>query len=322
MRKPLFICPLLVLMFLISTPDAFPAEGPLFISNSHPLFLSVGTPPFLSARPEDSFAAHLNYSSTYLIKSSEEWDAEIDLETMLLEFRFTKVVLSGTEISFTIPLISYNSGVLDGFLDWYHDALGFSDYGRSERPLNEFLFRVSHKGEVVIEGESGRLGFGDVQVGIKQPILKGDPYLSLYGYIELPTGDAEHGYGNEDVDWGLLLLIDKDLSRAFTLYLNAGMVFVKSYTAQEEIDLSDYPYAALGLEWVYSESLSANAQVSFQGSPYDTGIREIDGTASILSLAGRYAFTKHASLELSFSEDLNTAGAPDFMIETSYRYTF
>jgi hypothetical protein len=309
-------------VLLFSTLGVEAAGGPLHITDSHPLFLGVGSPSLVQAKPDDSFLLNLNYSSTFLKGQSRDWTADIDLETFLLEFTASKVVMGSTEISLKVPFISYNSGFLDGFLESYHNTFGFSDYGRSQRPENEFLFRISHEGKTVIEGRSGEIAPGDIRLAVKQPLLSGDPFVSLYGFVELPTGNADRGYGSGSLNEGVLLLMDKNLGESFRAYLNAGYVFTGSYRAREKIDLSDYPFAALGLEWKYSENLSVHGQWSVQGSPYNTGIRELDGIASILSFGGKYSVASRSDIELYFSEDVNTAGAPDFMIGLAYEYMF
>ncbi len=44
---------------------------------------------------------------------------------------------------------------MDDLLRSYHNAFGFPDYGRSNRPDNEFLYEVSRNAVLVIKGESG-----------------------------------------------------------------------------------------------------------------------------------------------------------------------
>lgn len=313
-----FLTVVSLLLLLCSEGHAWP----LSVRSSHPLFLSIGGTPMISALPEDSFALSINYSSTYLVKSSDEWSTEIDLETTLLDFAFAKRLTDRSEIRVTVPVISYNSGVLDGFLSGYHDTFGFPDYGRNQRPKNDFVFRVSHNGRTVIEGVPGEFSIGDIQLGMKQTLLSGDTVISLYGYVEMPSGDADRGYGNGDWDWGILILADGEWGHSFKGYFNGGYIFVKRYRAAEEIDLHGYPYGAIDLEWLYSKDLSAHVQCSLQGSPYDLGIGETDRVASVVSFGGKYVLSRGISLELSFSEDINTAGAPDFMAVLSVIYNY
>ncbi|VAX32128.1 hypothetical protein MNBD_NITROSPIRAE02-216 [hydrothermal vent metagenome] len=299
-------------------------EGPLNIRNSFPLFLAIGNPSIISAEGEDSVDLNLMYSSTYLVNTSGEWTFNLDLEAAIIDFQIKRLFWGDSvEVSLDIPVLSFNSGFLDGFLEFYHSALGFPDYGRSNRPPNDFLFEVTHNGRTVVAGKSGEIALGDIKVGVKKALYVKDPYISIYGSIEFPTGEPESGYGNGALDTSVALLVNKGIGDSIMTYFNAGAVFTDSFRGEETIDLEDYLYGAAGVEWLYSNTLSLNTQFFVQGSPFrNTGIRAIDEVATILSFGGRYRINPEKSLEFSFSEDTNTAGAPDFMVGFGYRYKF
>jgi hypothetical protein len=287
------------------------------------MFLGIGNPMIESARVDQSFDMFLTYSSTYHVDRSSDWSVGIDLETLIIDMRFKKVIDDKLELSLEVPVISHNAGFMDGFLEWYHDSFGFDDYGRSDRRNDDFLFKIRHNGNPVVEGEPGELAFGDVRIGGKGILYANDPIISLNGFIDIPTGDADRGYGNGSYDWGFSLLIDKTLGESFMVYTNVGYVVTDTYDAKEDIDMKDFMFGGLGAEWMYSPNVSLYAQLYVQGSAYeDIGVREIDDSVSILSFGGKYRMRKNLTLEFSFSEDPNTAGAPDFMVGfgTSYKY--
>ncbi len=296
-------------------------EGPLDVRNSLPVFLTLGSPVMLSAEGEDSIGLDFTYSSTYIVAASAEWSFGLDLEAAVADIRLRRLVWGDSlELGIDIPVLSFNSGFLDGFLESYHDAFGFPDYGRSRRPRNDFLFEVSRSGDTVVAGDSGGIALGDVRVGLKKTIYGRDPLVSIYGSVELPTGDPHGGYGSGALDAGAALLVNKRIGDRVMTYFNAGAVFTGGLKAEENLDLNDYLYGGAAIEWLCSERLSLNAQLFAQGSPFgDTGIRAVDEVSTILSLGGRYR-TGRGALEFSFSEDTNTAGAPDFMLGFGYSY--
>ena len=104
---------------------------------------------------------------------------------------------------------------------------------------------------------------------------------------------------------------------------NLGIVFTDKYRGRENIDLRDYLFGGLGIEWMYTRNLSLYTQFFIQDTPFDkTGIREMDEPGSILSFGAKYLVSRDFALELSFSEDPNTAGAPDFMVSLGSSYKF
>jgi len=301
---------------------AYAFDGPLQVRNQFPLFLQADTPFPDTAAIEDSIFAGISYSSVYLVKESADWSIGLDMEIAELSLRVKKAVGNFLEIGLELPVLSFDSGFLDSFLNGYHDAFGFPDYGRSSRPDNAFLFDVKRKGIVVISGQGGRIGIGDVRLTLKAPLLRGDPAISLRADLEFPTGDADAGYGNGSFDTGLAFLADKRLGEYFMSYLCAGAVSPGKFRGREKIDLRTFLYAGGAVEAAVTKKLGLIAQVFIQGSPLpETGIPQVDRTAVLLSLGGRYRFGGD-SLEVSLTEDPNTSGAPDFTANLSYKKKF
>jgi hypothetical protein len=316
---------LLTLLFLITlfpVSNAFTFEGPLQVKNQLPLFMYVNAPYLEAARIENSFSASFSYSSIYMVRESTEWHVGLDMEVTELNLRLKKNIKDFLEVGVDMPIASYNSGFMDGFLHSYHEAFGFPDYGRSNRPDNEFLYNVKRNGAPVVDGRGGRITIGDIRLSLKKPILYGDPAISIKGDLEFPTGDAKDGYGNGSIDAGIAMLFDKKLSEKIKTYFNIGAVFPGDLKGQETVELKEYIYGGAGIEAYLLNNLSLLGQVFFQNSPYPkTDIPAVDRTAVLLSFGGRYLFGKN-SFELSLTEDPNTSGAPDFTLNFSYKRNF
>jgi len=211
---------------------------------------------------------------------------------------------------------------MDGFLNSYHDAFGFPDYGRSNRPDNEFLYEVRRNRDLVVKGKNGHIGIGDIRLTLKKPLLNSDPAISIKGDIELPTGDAKAGYGNGSIDAGIAVLMDKKLSEYFKSYLNIGAVFPGNLRGHEEITLREFLYGGAAIEASFWKNISLIVQVFVQGSPFPkTDISSVDRLAVLLSLGGRYS-SGNNNFEFSLTEDPNTSGAPDFTLNFSFKRIF
>ncbi len=306
-----------IIMFSISQAEAF--DGPLQVKNQFPIFLPVDQPYLEQASPENSISVSLSHSSVYVIKNSAHWDAGLDLEMTELNFRLRKEFPGLFEAGLDVPVLRASSGFLDSPLAWYHRTFGFGDYGRSERPYNDFLYDIRRDGLPVIEGVNDRAGFGDVRFTIKREITASDPVISLSADLELPTGDARIGYGSGSVDTGFALLLDKDIGRESRLYANAGAAIPGELRAYQTVKLKNFYYAGTGIETLVSRRLSLLVQFVAQTSPYPrTGISKIDNTGMILVIGGRY-YAGTGSYEISLAEDPGTTGAPDFILNVSYK---
>ena len=295
------------------------SEGPLQIKNQFPIFLHVNQPYLEKAGMESSMSYSLSHSSTYTVQSSGTWDINLDMEITELNFRYKRIYRDLFEIGLDIPVIYTGGGFMDGFLEGYHDTFGFNDYGRGARPDNAFLYEVRKDGNLIVQGDSG-LGLGDIRLTLKRPIITSDGLnLSIQGDIELPVGDAKKGFGNGSVDGGLSVLLDKRISDKIMTYWNLGGVFAGDVKGHQTLDIDNFIYGGAAIEAHVNEKLSLLAQVMGQTPIYPkTDLLAVDRDSWILALGGRY-HTGKGSLELSLSEDINLSGAPDFILNLTYK---
>lgn len=308
--------------FLPCSSSAFPFEGPLQVKNQFPLFLPINQPYLEQASTETSFSLSLSHSSVFVIEDTAQWSTHLDIELTELDLRYKKDIPDLFEVGIDVPVVRATAGFMDRPLAWYHRTFGFGDYGRSSRPNNDFLYDIKKDGAPVIEGENDRAGFGDVRLTVKKKILGVDPVVSILADVELPTGNARVGYGNGSVDSGLALLLDKDLGARSKLYANLGAVFPGNLKAFQTIGLDNFFYAGAGVEARVWPRVGLLAQLMVQTSPYPhTGISQIDNTGMLLVLGGRY-YADSGGLELSLTEDPNTSGAPDFILNFTCKKRF
>ena len=313
-----FLLPI-ILLIVFSSSVVYSFEGPLQIKNQYPIFIHADEPYLEKASMESSFSASLSHSSTYTVQNSSNWYFGMDMEITELNFRYKKNIKNLVEIGIDIPLLSFSGGFMDGFLDSYHGAFGFPDYGRSNRPLNDFLYEVRRDSDLVIKGKTG-IGIGDIRFAFKKPLISSNGFnLSIKGDIELPSGSAKKGYGNGSVDAGVSILLDKGISDAVITYWNFGAVFPGDVKGYQKVNLEDYVYGGAAIEAALGKSFSLLAQVQGQSAIYPkTDLLAVDRAAYLLALGGRYSSGKN-SFELSLSEDINTSGAPDFIINLTYK---
>jgi hypothetical protein len=305
----------------ISMPAAA-FEGPLSVKNEFPLFMHLDSPRLESAVTVNSFSASLFYSSVFMNKQAAEWQARLDMEIAELNLRYTRQIGDLFELGVEVPVLCLTSGFMDSFLHGFHSAFGFADYGRQSRPNNSFLYEVRRGGVVIIRGEDDGIGLGDIKLSAKRMLFDRDPMISIKADVELPTGSASKGYGSGSPDAGLSLLIDKRLGEKIMTYYNMGVIFPGRLKAVEPVSLKTSGYGGVGLEAMVSPNISLIGQVMVQTSPFPkTGIGNIDRTGVLLALGGRY-IKGNGNFEISFTEDPNTAGAPDFTINISYKKKF
>jgi hypothetical protein len=310
-----------VLLVLIAVPS-YAFEGPLQVRNQFPIFIFLDPPYLESAEVRNSATVSLSHSSVYVIETSAPWTVNMDIELTELMVRFKKTLNSRTEVGLDLPFYRPTEGFLDGPLASFHDALGMGDYGRHDRPENEFLYELLYQGRPVISPKNGESGIGDVRLTAKRVVLEGETLVSVTANVEFPTGDAKAGYGNGSYDAGLAVLVDRDIGKVYRGYANAGVIFPGELKGLETIPLRTSYYGGIGIEAAWWERFHVIVQTLVATSPYpDTGIRQVDWPGVLLVFGGRYS-SGPGSLEFSLTEDPDTAGAPDFTMNMAFCYRF
>lgn len=305
--------------FSATTDSSRGKEGPLQIKNQYPIFLHASQPYLEKASVENSFSISLTHSSTYTVQNSSNWVINLDMEITEFNLRYKRIIRDFIEFDMDVPVLILGGGFMDGFLESYHSTFGFPDYGRNKRPLNDFLYEVRRDGALVIKGKSG-IGLGDVRLAVKKPITSSGGFnLSVKGDIEFPTGSAKKGYGNGSLDVGVSILLDKNISNSIMTYWNFGAVFPGDVKGYQKVDLKNFVHGGVSAEVAFGKNFSVLVQLQGQSAIYpETDLLAVDRAAYLLALGGRYNKGKR-SLELSLTEDINTSGAPDFIVNLSYK---
>jgi len=87
----------------------------------------------------------------------------------------------------------------------------------------------------------------------------------------------------------------------------------------EKLDLKNFVYGGAGVEAYIGRGVSFLVQLQGQSPVYpETDLLAVDRDAYLLVIGGRYKTGKR-SFDLSLTEDINTSGAPDFILNLTYK---
>jgi hypothetical protein len=294
-------------------------DGPFQVKNLYPVFLHADQPYLEKASAENSMSFSISHSSTYTVQESEDWVIHLDMEITEINFRYKRTIKDFFEIGLDIPVLMIGGGIMDGFLEDYHNAFGFGDYGRSQRPHNAFLYEVRKDGELIIEGKSG-IRIGDVRLALKVPLISSEAFsISIKGDVEIPVSSAKQGFSNGSLDAGASMLMDMPVTEKIRTYGNFGVVFPGDLRGHETINLENFIYGGAAAELDAGGGLSLMTQIQGQSSVYpETDLQAVDRDAYMIVFGGRYR-KEGKSIELSLTEDLSTSGAPDFIVNITYK---
>lgn len=297
--------------------------GPLAAQNRFPFHLLFLNPRPVPAHLPDQGAvranAALEYSSVYFDQRSTRWDVLMDMEMTVVDLSVTYGLTPRLALRLDVPLVSMNSGFLDGFLESYHDALGVGNYGRENRPRDTFAYEVRKDDRLWLEGESGGFRWSDIALSAQWALLQGAGdgrwTGALMGSVKLPTGSAGRGYGSGAWDAGLFLPLQW-ASGPLTVYMMPGFIWHGAPdTAGADVSARNSCSMFLGAAYDYGPRWRWLAQLNYFTSPLEkTGIERLDDGALELALGFQRMIDAYRYVEFAFCEDPFTLAAPDFNI--------
>ena len=327
---------IITLLMLYAMPGlSETAKGPLQTRNQFPPFLMFLSPlpvsPVTLSKNELKFSPAIDYSSVFIYEKSGEysgnWDVLIDMELMVVDLLVEYGVTDKLTLSVQPLLVSMNKGFLDSFLENYHDAFNFPNYGRENRPKNEFGYSISYKNKKWFDGKAGGLHIADSLISAKYSVLERSKALpvnaSMLYTLKIPLGDSDSGFGSGHFDHGLFLLT-QTVVYPVIIYFNAGYIFLSDPdTKGANINVNNIPSLFGGLEYSYSENLSLIAQINYFSSPFNDAIfSQFDNGSVELDLGFVYHFSQKTSIEFAFAEDLAQSSVPDFNVHLRVSYVF
>ncbi len=327
----------LIVVFLLFTSHSNAAEhvAPLNQGNRFPALLVFLTPspdtPCLPEYGRFNFSTSIDYTSIFIDEESDDWQILMDFElttiSLALEMRLTDRVAISGKTSF----VRMGKGFLDVFLDEYHKAGGFPDYGRPERPHNEFEYFIREvDGPYWFKGKRGGFSPVDSVVSVKVQFAKNIQLLSDSEYcfssavkysLKVPTGDVDQGLSSDGYDHGLFFLT-KFSKNKMIYYLNPGFIIPEQpVTSGADISISNMAALFAGVTYLYNEKWALLAQLNCLSSPFKMDIRFFDNPGAELTMGFNYKHSRSLSFEFAFSEDLGGA-VPDFTVHSGLRYNF
>lgn len=304
--------PTWVLLLATLLPSAAPARAqglprfapinPVAASRSGLFFL-----PYQEPRPGGwTISLALDYAST--IEDNQLTAASYLLDSELLRLRLG--VLRDLDrrgfLLFDVPLQGSYSGVLDGFLEWYHDLLGIEIPERERRPRDVFDYHVELPDDARLQRRPSDLFLGDLRLGAG---LRARPWLQSFAAVTLPTATGPDGYGRGVVSFSLLNTARFPLSPPLLYEGSLGLGFTPSHgplaSTQRELMVA----VSSGLRWRFWGRHSFYGNL-FYHSPYyhDTTLPSLDRRD--LSLDFGWILATHGGSEwrIGMAEDLEPGG--------------
>ena len=210
------------------------------------------------------------------------------------------------DVGIRVPVQWRGAGILDPFIDWFHEIFPSDD---NDRP---YFFQNKYR----VEGRDGSgvyhtwndaygTGLGNVELmtswALSTPRSRRDWRASLTGRLGLPTGTGPFVTGSVDV--GLQLSLAKQLARRWDVYGGFGGTWYSNIWTRgfEYVPLRAYGF--LALEYRPWRRVSLLLQSDY-GSRLIANIRDYPGVQWYVQVGAKYDLSARWRAVLGFTENI------------------
>lgn len=240
----------------------------------------------------------------------------LDLETALLDVTLHYKISEGWAAYAIASAISYQGGFLDSTIEQFHQAFGFSTFGRPAVARNQASLVYDLKGAHVVLLESPTDGgLTDPTLGARYTGLRSSPAwrLSVEGAAKIPLGGRRLLLSTGRADYGIQASLQRRGHR-HAFYFDAAAVYYAGTREPARQDAQVIPTVVFGYELMLTARTNVNVQGYISKSVYShaqTDLDELLGTKYQYSIGLRH-HRERWLVSIGFTENLqNINNTPD-----------
>jgi hypothetical protein len=251
-------------------------------------------------------ALGLDYGSTIEYNQRSSADYVLDSELLRVSLAASRDLGSSTFIILNASTGGAYSGFLDGFLNWYHGALGIRMAERDRRPLDRFLYTIMLPDGLSVSRTHSALFLEDVRVGFGVRLHSA---IQSVLSVTLPTATGPQGYGRGVPSLSLLNTAGGWVNPRLYYEGSLGLGFTPTHGSLGEVERETFLALTSGFRLAIwgRQSLYANL---FYHSPYyhDTTLPSLDRREVSLDFGWIVAPRRGGEWRLGMTEDLEPSG--------------
>ena len=268
---------------------------------------ALGFEPYRAPRPGRwSLGLALDYGSAAEYTIAPDAAYVLDAELLRLQLRVARDLSPSVFLMADASARGSYAGFLDGFLNWYHDLLGFTVEARNLRPNDAFLYQLALPDGATRTRRPSDLFLGDVRLAAG---IRRGPHLQAIATVTLPTATGPTGYGRGVVAAGLMTTVHAPLAEPLTYEGSLGLGYTPTHGDLTPYQRTTFVSASSGLRWRFwgRQSLYANL---FLHSPYyhDTTIHSLDRRELSLDFGWILATKSGREWRIGMTEDMEPSG--------------
>jgi hypothetical protein len=302
--------PLALILFLLTPSGEGRGQGLPELAPLNPMSASRSAlyfQPYRGPAPGRWVATFaLDYASIIEYNDRSEAHYVLDSELLRIRLGLSRDLGARTFLLLDASLGGSYAGFMDGFLDWYHGALGIEVVERERRPRDRFLYSVTLPDGSTFSRSSNSLFLGDLRAGVG---LRHNESLQSVLTLTLPTATGPQGYGRGAPALGLLNTFRSILRPGWTYEGSLNLGFTPTHGSLPQRQRELFLAASSGFRVQLWGRHSAYANL-FYHSPYygNTTLPALDRRELSLDFGWILHTAPAGEWRIGMTEDLEPGG--------------
>ncbi len=334
MRIFLIICLLLLSGTVSTSAQELIQVKPLYTSNLSPVIQVYGLP---AAEPGDLTAVEELSVQVVAEVASHYTKEDKAAESVLFDGETSRAIVSiryglaeRWEVGADVPMISHDGGVLDSFIEGWHDFFGLSQGGRDSARHGQIRYAYQRNTSSALDYSGSSGGFGDLSLFASYQLLTAEPAarrsVALRAGIKLPTGNSNRLRSSGAMDAHLRLTASDAETLGMwqtTLFASGGVLWLGKGEILEDQQRDWVGFGSIGVGWQPLSWVDFKLQLDGHTSFYDnSNLTQINSSSLQLGIGGTLHFSEQVSLDLAVIEDVVVSTAADVVFHSALNWRF
>ena len=244
----------------------------------------------------------------------------LDGETLSWSGRAAYGLGGGWDVEVGAAWVRHSGGVLDRWIEGWHDLWGLPDGDRPGTPRDRIDFAYDGPATRFALREASA-GLGSARVALTRSLWRrGAHALSVRAGVKLGVGDERNLLAGGDDGHVSLQWTRADPTPGLAWHAQVGWLRAgRSRVLGTMANRSPW-FAGMGLEWPAWRRLHLKLQLDAHGPVADSALRELGDPSALLTVGGTWTVGPRWQVEFGFTEDIAPRTAPDFTPRLGFRY--
>jgi hypothetical protein len=309
---------LAALLLSLSFCSGLHAE-PFATRDQSPLLTGFGLPMPLPARlaKNDAWQAtsSINWGSSAIDESTAREVLTVDAETREVRFTLGRRIGERWAVQLQLPYFYIGGGVLDSFIDGFHDAFGLPEGARPRQPQDALRLRYQRDGITLIDQNTSSSGIGEVSLDVGYELrATQDSALTAWVSIKVPTAKERTLRGSGAVDVSFSLAGQRSFAERWEAFGQASITWLGDGDLLQRQQRNFVASAMAGATFRVVAGLHAKLQLDVHSAVFDGSDIDYLGEAAILNIGGEYRFKSGWIFDAGVSEDVIVDASPDLVL--------